>query len=172
MGPQTGSTGSVLSIRSNLVGGRFNQNGPQDRPPKTGPPRPGASAFSGFLARFGPWAAAKFPQTPKNPVNREVRPQEAEPSKVQNVLKLRNANAVPVGQKIPRNPRWRRVTAETAPCRKHMVQPGPEPGTCRKQMVQPVFEPGTSTSLGGGPPRPKEPVNRKLPGKRYPTSSA
>ena len=41
-------------------------------------------------------------------------------------------------KKPPKIPRWRRFTAEMAPCQKHMVQPW--------------FEPGTSPSLGGGTP--------------------
>ena len=35
-------------------------------------------------------------------------------------------------------------------------------GTCRRHMVQPGFEPGTPASLGEGP-TPKKPVNRELP---------
>ena len=83
----------------------------------------GVSPRTAFLACSGP-NPLKLPETHKNPPNRELRPQEAEPSKVQNIRKLCNTKAVPMALK---NLRWRRVTAETAPCRKPMVQPGFEP---------------------------------------------
>ena len=80
MGPQAGFTGSACSMQTNLFGGRLTQNGLQDR----------ANPFFGV---FGPFReAANFPQAHKNTVNRELRPQEAKPSKVQN---LRWANQFP-----------------------------------------------------------------------------
>ena len=92
MVPQTGFTGSAFSMPSNLVGERFTQNGPQDQE---------NPLFGCFWPISGLRRPRNFsvPQTPKNPVNRELPPQEAKPSKVQNVQKLRNANAVPMGQK-------------------------------------------------------------------------
>ena len=90
---QTGFTGSAFSERSNLVGGRFTQHGPQDREDQF---------FWRFWPVSGPEQGRKIsssPQTPKNQANCEVRPQEAEPSKSAKCTKLRNAKAVLMGQK-------------------------------------------------------------------------
>ena len=46
---------------------------------------------------------SRSPPDPLKPVNRELRPQEAEPSEVVVLRKLRNENAVPMSQKIPEN---------------------------------------------------------------------
>ena len=97
MGPQTGFTGSAFSMQTTLVGGHLAQNGPQDRE------NPLFGVFAPFQAPHG---AAKFlsvPQTPQKPVNRELRPQEAEPLEVARVRKLRNANALLMSQKFPEN---------------------------------------------------------------------
>ena len=42
------------------------------------------------------------PPDPHKPVNHGLRPQEAEPSKIADIRKLRNANAVPMSQKFPK----------------------------------------------------------------------
>ena len=64
MGPKTGFTGSAFSIRSNVVGGRFAQNGHQER---ENPVFRRLKEVGSWKFRFGPRAAAKFlPQTPKN----------------------------------------------------------------------------------------------------------
>ena len=55
MGPQTGFTGSAFSMRSNLVGGFFAQNG--------------NIQFVCIFGPFGPRAAAKFLQVPQTPQN-------------------------------------------------------------------------------------------------------
>ena len=95
MGPQTGFTGSAFSMQTTLVRGHLAQNGPQ-----------GEIHFLAFLAGFGPQTGrqnfSKSPDT-QNPVNRELRPQEAEPSEVATVRKLRNANALPMSQEFPKN---------------------------------------------------------------------
>ena len=94
MGPQTGFTGSAFSMRSNLVGGRFAQNSPKI----------GKLHLFGV---FGPFQApgsrqiSLVPPDSQNPVNRELRPQEAEPLKVAVVRKLRNTNALLMSQKSP-----------------------------------------------------------------------
>ena len=55
------------------------------------PPRPGKSTFWRFWPVLGSGWGRKTSPDPLKPVNREWRPQEAEPSEVQNVQKLRNA---------------------------------------------------------------------------------
>ena len=126
MGPQTGFTGSAFSMRSNLVGGRFAQNGPQD-----------------FFSAFGPFRAPGGHEISPSPPD----PQKSSKSRIATAggRTIESAKCTTVarrgrgsmGQKKLKTRRWRRVTAETAPCQKYMVQPG--------------FEPGTSASLGGGP---------------------
>ena len=65
-------------MQTNLVRGRFAQNGPQDRENQL------FGVFVPFQTRGG---AAEFIYVPRTsnqkPVNRELRSQEAEPSKVQ-----------------------------------------------------------------------------------------
>ena len=84
-------------MQTTLVGGHLAQNGPLDRE---------NPLFGGFAPFRAPNGAAKFlqvPQTPQKPVNRELRPQEAGPSEVTTVRKLRNANALPMSQKFAEN---------------------------------------------------------------------
>ena len=45
-----------------------------------------------------------MPRPLQKPVNRQLRPQEAEPSEMQNVRRLRSMNAVPMGQKNAETP--------------------------------------------------------------------
>ena len=73
------------------------------------PPNTGKIHFLAFLVRIGP---QNGPADPLKSANREMRPQEAEPSEVTVVQKLPNANAVPMSQKFPTIGRWRRVTAK------------------------------------------------------------
>ena len=64
VGPQTGFTGSAFSMRSNLIGRRFPQNGPQDR----------ENPLLGFFDRFWAPNGPKFslsPPDPQKPVNHE-----------------------------------------------------------------------------------------------------
>ena len=100
MGPLTGFSGSAFRMRSTFVGGCFIQNGPQDR----------KIDFLAFLACFraangaarGGEISISSPDTQK-PLNRELRPQEAEPSEAAVGGQLRNANTVPMIQKFPQN---------------------------------------------------------------------
>ena len=96
MGPQTGFPGSALSVQTILVGGHLAQNGPQDWE------TPLFSVFAPFRAPNG---AAKFlcPPDPLNPVNHELRPQEAEPSEVAGIRRLRKSLTLLMSQKIPEN---------------------------------------------------------------------
>ena len=60
----------------------------------------------GQNSHFGPERGREFslsPPDPLKPVNREMRPQEAEPSEVAVVQKLRNGLPVPRSQKFPKN---------------------------------------------------------------------
>ena len=137
MGPQTGFTGSAFSMPLKVVGGRFAQNGPQDR----GNP---------FFGVFGPFRVpggreiSFSPPDPQKSSKLQIATARGRTSKVQNVRNLRNANAVLMGQKSP----------EKSPVAPSYGRNGalPEPG----------FEPGTSPSLGRGPP--KKPVNCEFPG--------
>ena len=83
MGPQTGFTGSAFGMRSNLVGGCFAQNGPQDREHP-------------LLGVFGPLRAPNRA--------REISPSPTSKSRIAKVAvvrELRNANAVPMSQRFP-----------------------------------------------------------------------
>ena len=99
MRPQTGFTGSALSMQTALVGGYLAQNGPQNW---------GNPPFWRFWPVFGPERGRETSLSPPDPlklVNRELRPQEAEPSEGAVIQKLRNASAVPMSQKFPEKPR-------------------------------------------------------------------
>ena len=95
-----------------------------------------------------------------------LRPQEAEPSKVQNVRKLRNANATKMGQKNPENSPWTagaELRPKRRPARNVWFDPGLNPGRAGNVW----FNPGSN--LGPHPPRvgdrPQKTVNRELPEK-------
>ena len=92
--PQTGFTAPAFSVRSTLVGGRFAQNGAEEGETPT---------FQRFWPVPGPGRPPNFfkPPGPQKPVNCKLRPQEAEPSKMQSLRKLHNANAVPLIHENP-----------------------------------------------------------------------
>ena len=84
--PKQGSPGPHLA-----------ENGPQYRE---------NSAFWRFCPVSGPKRGCESslsPPDPPKPVNRELRPQEAEPLEVAVAQKLRNAYAFPMGQNFPEN---------------------------------------------------------------------
>ena len=111
MAPLTGFTGSAFSMRLNLVAGRFTQNSPQHR---ENPP------FRRFWPVSGPGRPQNSPRPPpKKVVNCELRPQEANHRKCQMCESCAPRTRSRWANKSPNNPPWRRVTAETAPCRKH-----------------------------------------------------
>ena len=162
MRPPTWFSGSAFSMRSNLVGGRFTQNGPPNR----------KFHFFGTFGPFGAPGACEIPPDAQESSKSRIALQEAKPSKLKNVRSCAVRTRFRWAKRNRKHPWWHRVTTETAPCRKHMVQPGVELGTCRKYMVQPGYEPGTSPSLGGGPPQTtsKSPIAGKTV-ERHPTSS-
>ena len=91
--PGTHGTPKILACDQIWSGGRFAQNGLQDRE---------NPLFRRCWPGLGPGRGREIspsPQDPQKPVNCELQSQEAEPSKVQKVRKLRNANAVLMGQK-------------------------------------------------------------------------
>ena len=117
------------------------------------PPRPGTSTFSASLVRLGPQAAVKFPQTPQNPVNRKLGPQEAATIESAKYTKLRNANAVPMGQNVPEN------------------SPVAHLGLAGNVWFNLCWTPGPHPPWAGD--RPQNPVNCELPEKavkHHPTS--
>ena len=144
MGPQKGLTGSAFSMPSNSVGGRFAQNGPQDLE------SPLFGVFGPFWAPDGRKISLRVAQTPRNPVNRKLPPQEAEPSKVQKVRKLRNANALPMGQK----------NTQKSPVAPSYSRNGALPKAYGSTRVS-----TRAITLPGRPPPKKKTVNRELPEK-------
>ena len=96
VGPLTGFTGSAFSMRSNLVGGRFAQSGPQDRE------TPLSGAFGPFRA-LGGRDISLSPRPQKTSKSRISRKNRVEPPNVVGVRKLRTATAVQLSQKFPEN---------------------------------------------------------------------
>ena len=102
MAPSPPQNGHIPGPRShgtpNRVGGHLAQNSPKGRE------NPFFGAFAPFLGpEQGCEIFLSLPD-PLKPVNRELWPQQAEPSEVVVVQKLRNTNALPMSQKDPENP--------------------------------------------------------------------